>query len=72
MASEAHALLWAATHHKPFRPFEIRMTDGESLKILRRFACAVMPKQFAVEAPGGHIKFYPLERVRQVVELQEA
>ena len=72
MASDAHAWLWEATHNKPFRPFEIRMTDGESLQILRRFACAVMPQRFAIESPSGHIKFYPLERVRQVVQLQEA
>lgn len=65
-----HSRLWELTHRNPFQPFRITLSGGEVIDVIQRFSCVVMPRQFVVEAPEGHIKFYALDDLDRVDELQ--
>jgi hypothetical protein len=56
---------------RPFQPFRIRLDDGTDVLITRTQQMTVMDKQF-VAAVEDRLRFFPIERVRRVEDMQLA
>jgi len=61
--------LWELTNRRPFQPFRVVLKGGETVDVVERFTCIVMPRQIFMEAREGHMKLYPVESVERVDEL---
>jgi hypothetical protein len=48
---------------RPFKPFWIRLADGETIHITRPNQAVVMPKQFVFTPDRKRLKWIPLDRI---------
>jgi hypothetical protein len=64
-----HARLWDLADKRPFRPFRIRMKDGEVLYFREPNRVAVLPREFVADADGvaRHFAFHDVETIEELV-----
>jgi len=59
MGAEIEQVAWA----KPFKPFRLKLADGQFIDVTRTHQLVVMAKEIFVVLPNDRWKFVPLNEI---------